>query len=622
MRTRIYQALIFILAIAITATFYFRYSKGNEFMWGDAFGYYLYLPSAFVYGNLDDMSRIPEEEASFYHKEYVGTMKKTSNELGYENALNQYTYAVAFMEAPFFLSAHLYEKAVGLPANGFGDTYRFSILLYTWLITAIGFILLYRVLRRWFLPVPSLLSLVLIFLGTHMYYFVLHKAGMSHLPLFFLYSVLIWLTVKVHEKPKGIYFALAGLVAGFITIMRPTDIICLAIPFLYGVYDKATFKHKLKFIRSNIKYIILAAIIFILPSIPQMIYWKLVTGKFLVYSYGEQEFYWMHPKLKEGLFYFSNGWLPYAPIMIFALAGIVLYKRIKPWFWIVALMLPMYVYIIYSWYCYNYINGLGSRPMIHMYPLLSIPFAAYIQYVIGRHWVGKVLFGGVSLFFVAVMFSISSVTAKGMYDSEYATSASYFSVLFKINLDYKALVAADIEILIPDDDEVEPVKVIAHEDFNDSLNEHYAPDPDDSGYVYHYWEDEDYADKLIRFTYHNGDFEGGKWLKCSVDAMYPDLAEDLYLQRILVFEVKSPDGEIKLYKGLKIENKIGISDSSCEHYGKEYTFFHREYWKWGMVYFYCRIPPDIEDGDTVSLFVWNRSIGRVFIDDLKLELYR
>src|SRR5690606_24710330 len=105
------------------------------------------------------------------------------------------------------------------------------------------------------------------------------------------------------------------------------------------------------------------------------------TGSFLFYSYGSQGFDWQHPRIIDGLLSGRNGWLMYSPVMFLALAGMFCHRKLKPWFWCLLVLVPIYCYIIYSWYCWNYINGLGSRPMVHLYALLALPVAAFMAYI-------------------------------------------------------------------------------------------------------------------------------------------------------------------------------------------------------------------------------------------------
>ncbi len=71
------------------------------------------------------------------------------------------------------------------------------------------------------------------------------------------------------------------------------------------------------------------ALLFMLPIFPQLLYWKLVSGNWLFYSYGNEGFDFLHPHIFDGLFCFKNGWLSYTPIMLFGLIGIVLMHKKK-----------------------------------------------------------------------------------------------------------------------------------------------------------------------------------------------------------------------------------------------------------------------------------------------------
>ncbi|MCB0698753.1 MAG: glycosyltransferase family 39 protein, partial [Chitinophagaceae bacterium] len=502
MQQRSVKAVIIIVTIAIAALFTVKQNRDTTCMYGDALGYYLYLPSAFIYHNLDHMDNVPRDSSipgNVYA--YVNDMRQMADVLKKDYVLDQYTYGVALWESPFFFAAHAIAKITGGPAMGFSDIYIWAIVFSSWLFTFLGMLLTYRVLRRIFDDVPALLSVALIFLATHMFWFSLKQSGMSHIPLYFLYAWLMYLTVRMHEEPKRLYFILAGFVAGSIFIMRPTDIICLLIPFLYGVYNKQTFKNKMTFLYEHKGKIGLAMLVFVLPTIPQLFYWKLVTGDYIVYSYGQQEFHWMHPQIMKGLFSYGNGWLPYAPIMVFAIVGFVWLRKYKIWVLPLATVVPLYVYIIYSWFCFNYINGMGSRPMIHMYPLLAIPLAAFIQYIYKRHFVVKATFATIVVVFITAIYCFSVAMAKFVFVSEYATKPYYFNMLFKTKIDYNDLLVYDMQELQPDVDKMTYLGMLAIQDFNtpnDSVS-HFVPDPEeDSGYVYHLDKGYEYASmKLI-----------------------------------------------------------------------------------------------------------------------------
>lgn len=624
MQNRIYG--IIIIALALTAAVIFKVSYSDVYSWlhGDALGYYLYLPATFIHDNLLNINQWPEE-APHVVKEYTGNIALYSGWLGFSKPLNQYTYGVALMEFPFFLVAYLYTLATGGGVTGFESAYLNAIDISAIVFVLLGSILTFKVLRGYFNYLPSLLSVVLIILATHLFWFTIEQAGTSHQPLFFLYAFLVYVSVKIHETGKGKYIIICGFIIGLITLIRPTDILTIIIPLLYGVYNKETLRKKIELVKARVPAILFAVVVFFIPIIPQLLYWKAITGKYLVYSYGNQEFHWTNPQIIKGLFYFSNGWLPYAPMMIFALAGLLLFKKYKAWITVIVIILPVYIYVIYSWYCYNYINGLGSRPMIHLYPLLAIPLAAAIQYLSKCSKVVKISFAAVSVLFIGVIYSLSSLTAKGMLVSEEANAEYYFSVLFKNKISYDDLVVYDIDVCQPDTSELLYIGLLGKLDYNspDSMTEHIVDDPNsdsDTGYIYHLWNGDDYdnGQGRLEVNYKESMLKDVDWIKCSGDFMYtqPGRRDG----KIFIFEVQGRDGSYKSWYGCKIIEKVGLADNSCPH-ADSFNFFHTETWHWGKVHFYVKVPEGLEKDDIIRLYLWNKDLKETFMDDYVMELF-
>ncbi len=235
------------------------------------------------------------------------------------------------MELPFFLVAHGYEKWRGLPALGYSDTYDNVIKASSLFYAILGSVLIFLVLKRRFTLTQSSITVLLIFSCTNLFWFTVFQAGMAHVPLYFLYALLVWLTLRLYEKQSNILFICCGLVAGVITLIRPTDILCLLIPILFNVYDRETAKARIGFLKEHKMQLLLFAMAFMVPIMPQLLYWKMITGSYVYYSYGDQSFSWSDPKIIEGLFYFSNGWFPYSPIMLFSIVGLFFYKAIRQW---------------------------------------------------------------------------------------------------------------------------------------------------------------------------------------------------------------------------------------------------------------------------------------------------
>ena len=612
MRRKFLNSVILGLTIAIASLFFFFNGYKSATLYSDALGYYMYLPPTLIYHNHKALNNLPQDRGiSSFIFANLNTMNEQQTPKGY--TLNQYTYGVDFMELPFFLVADMYEKVTGKYANGFSQSYVALLKISSLVYGILGLILVYKILKNYFTDTQALLTTCALFAGTNLFWFMLYQAGMSHVPLFFLYGLLIYLSIKMHREPKLYLFAAAGLAAGMITIIRPTDILCLIIPLFYNIYDKETLLEKVRFIKQNLKGIVLFAAVFFLPFIPQMIYWKIVSGSYLYYSYGHQSFDWRHPKIIEGLFYFSNGWLPYSPVMIFSLAGMFLFSTVKRWFVSLWLLLPLYIYVIYSWYCYNYINGLGSRPMIHMYPLLAIPFAAEVQFIGKKQIVFKWLFGIVCLFFIALNISYCMQQSKEIISSEESNWEFQRSMLFRMHLGYNDLVARDVAEPQPAEKKIKRICTLACKTFDDSTSDHLIKDTTGaSRYVYRMGEEE-YGD-VVMVKYSRAQFGEAKWFKCSGKFMYTQAPD--YFKHLLVLDIPN-----KLWKSCKIENKINGGDSSF-YKMNDVKLEYSQVNKWGYVYYYVRVPAGLQDGDDIKLFVWNIGKRPLYMDDICLELYK
>jgi hypothetical protein len=613
-------AYIILVAIAFfTAAAFMRYyPKTDSIFYGDAQGYYMYLPAMFQYHNLDSMPYLPTDRdipsSVMWYAE--GMRGQAPTPKGY--ILNQYTYGVALMELPFYAAGHLYAGITNQNQNGYSPPYENAIRWSSIVYCVLGMLVTFAILRRSFSATASLLMLVCIFIGTNLFWFTVYQSGMAHLPLFLLYALLTWLAIKLHESYKTIYFVLTGLVAGIITLIRPTDVICLIIPFLYGVYSLPTLKQRLHTLTQHRGKILLAAIVFILPILPQFAYWKWMTGNFLYYSYGDQGFNWRNPRILDGLFSFHNGWLAYSPIMYGAVIGLLLYKKIKNWAWCLWLLFPLYCYIIYSWYCYNYINGLGSRPMIHLYPLLAIPFCAFISLLATRPVWWRLAVATVAIFFISLNISFSVQRAKGMLISEEANMAFIAQTLYKSHLAYNDLVVMDTGDPQPNISKLEKLATLQCEHYEDSVSSMFIPDTTHlSGkYGYHIAHGEEHHPYTIKVKYTKETFGDAQWFKSSGRFMIP--AYPFGSQPLLVLSVKRGE-TYKEWKAIKIPNKVGIADSSCGH---DISMYHTDLNRWGYIYFLTRIPSDIEDGDLVELDVWNIGKEDIYLDDICLELYK
>lgn len=616
---------LLIAAIAFMASMhYYANWDDNIVGGGDSGGYYLYLPALFIHHDLDSLDRSIEARKQ-YPRHFnpvpdnpIGIGE--AHHIGEGKQVNKYTIGVAMLITPFFLIAHFLAHLTSYPTDGYSFIYIYFAQLSCVFYVLMGLFILRKLLLNYFEDKVVAVTLLILALATNMYYFTVYNMPMSHTYLFFLYAVLIYASKKWYETKLLKYAIAVGISAGWITLARPTEIICILIPIFYGITSFKDVKDRFALI-VEYKFSYLAAILaYMAIGLPQLIYWKWLTGGFLYYSYTGEGFNWSQPQIISGLFDYKNGWLAYTPVMYLALIGIVLaffYKRntkVKSYLLPILLFLPLHIYIIYSWWCWNYINGFGSRPMVETYALLSIPLAVTLQFAWKKIYLllpamGFVLFCTWLNLFNTYQFS------EGILWSEDANKAYFWRILGKTKLDYLDMVTYDSGEAQPDSSDLEFVKQLYFHDFNDSTSaNHILIDTEKKDFAYIMNEDVEFSPGLANTAKELG-IQRDNWLRVSVRALRKyDWGIDIYRQSLLVVSMgQKPDGKFKKIRQIRADNKPGNEVNDLWN-GRSNV--------WGEAYFWVQVPKDIAAEDVVKAYVWQPNSPDIFIDDLKVELWR
>jgi hypothetical protein len=381
--------------VIIVCTFYgidHKKWKTNEVINNDACIYYAYLPASFIYNDLtfSFTGNLPPG--------FEGRIWLLNAPNGHSVLKMSCGNAICWL--PFFGMAHLYTTfSKEYSADGYSEPYSFFIFVASLFYLTLGIYFLSRLLLQYFHDLTVGIVIILIVLATNLIYYVIQEPGSSHINSFglicaFLYACLQWL-----DKPTYWRSVLIGLLAGMITLIRPTDIIVCILPLFIGISNKHDILPKLHFLKDNIIKIIIAGIAAFIVFAPQLIYWKYITGHYLYYSYQDQGFFFNHPHIIDGLFSYRKGWLLYTPIMAFAIAGFIfLGKYVKGVTIAFSIFLMINIYLIFSWWCWWYGGSFGSRPMIDSYGIMAFPLAALVEFTYTRKQFMKFLLAPIFAF--------------------------------------------------------------------------------------------------------------------------------------------------------------------------------------------------------------------------------
>jgi len=337
--------------------------------------FYVYLPATFIYHDLS--------------LEFIVDKKEELGDVMYQEKgpkglyYIQSTYGLALMYSPFFLGSHAYTLITGGDANGYSPPYKFGLMLSYIFYLALGIYFLKKFLLNYFSQWTTAITLVVIVLGTNLFYYATYEGPMSHAYNFALIAIFIYFTPVWYKKINTWNTVIIGFLFGLITLVRPINVIVLLFFILYGVNNMKSLRERILLLLRSYKYILLMILVFFIIWIPQFLYWKYISGSYFFYSYSDQRFYFNNPQVMSSLFSYRKGLFLYIPLMAFAYLGIpFLFRKYRGFILPVAITALLNVYVLSSWCFWWFGGGFGPRSYIDTYAIMAIPFAALTSQVL------------------------------------------------------------------------------------------------------------------------------------------------------------------------------------------------------------------------------------------------
>ena len=363
-----------------------RFNDQSE-IWSDRAGYYIYLPATFFYHF--DTRRLPPDLDI-----------KTGGGFSIDTLTNKieikYTYGVALMVSPFFLTTHLVSRIAGFDdENGFSLLYHRMMNLAAIIYLLAGLWFLKKFLDHYFQPAVTWFVTLFIFIGTNLFYYSLVEGLMSHVYSFFLFALFLWSLKRFLDSGIYRYFLLLSLSMALATLIRPTNILLILV---YFFWDAANLKIVSDRFKEFVKpcFILVFLLIAVLLFIPQMIYWHYLSGNIFYFSYrGEGFTNWAHPVIAGVLFSPVNGFFIYTPLALMFVGGLVIMTvNKKANAVLIAVVFLIVTLLCASWKQWYFGCSFGQRSWIEYYTLLAVPFG----------WFVTVLFKNRNFFLSAILF--------------------------------------------------------------------------------------------------------------------------------------------------------------------------------------------------------------------------
>jgi len=428
------------LIIAATAYLYlvliFPEWKDRTMIDWDKSGYYLYLPAAFIYndvGNLSFSTYVVNKYDLNNKNPWYGIHDVP--ETGHK--LNKYPSGVAVMQMPFFLFVHAFELITHqYDADGYSEPYMNAVVISTLVWVLLGLFVLRKVLMEYFSDTTVAITLLLIAFATNLYNYSIFDCGMSHPYSFALFCFLLYGTDKWYKTGKAKFAFVIAFVLGLITIVRPTNIIVGMIPLLWPYIRNENSVNRIGFFKKHLRAIGLSSLAFIAVLFIQLSYWKYVSGHWITYSYEGEYFDFLSPSIWKGLFSYRKGWFIYTPLAFLGILGIIpLWRANKQLGKVMLLYFAVNIYVVFSWSQWPYGGSFGCRALIETFPVLAFAIAALVEKIVSaKYMLVKYAALQICIFIVILnLFQTYQFNHVGVIPYDRNNRAYYWKSFFKTN---------------------------------------------------------------------------------------------------------------------------------------------------------------------------------------------
>lgn len=428
-----YCFLFFVFAITVAG----RKWQKHTVLKSDAAGYYAYLPAIFIYNDLFSFEHYPQIDSLYNPGDgvvYYAVQRYPATGKFYL----KYNWGVSAFELPPFLLAHTFALLSGIyPADGYSAPYQFMIAISAVLYSFLALLLIRRLLLYWFADGVVAVVLLIIAFGTNYLAQVITQPGLSHVYMFFLYSLILY-SAQQFTIARG-SCALFCLITGMamVPLTRASGIFVVVLPLFWKVGDKYFLKELASHIKSKPFLSGVICITGLMLISCQLIYWHQATGHWLFYTYRREYFDFANSHIIDGLFSYRKGWFVYTPLALLGFAGMVALwynKQMRFYLLPVLLYFCVTIYIVFSWWQWYYGGSFGCRVMVESLAILAIPIAALLSWVNNKKTWQKVAFGAVISLGILLNLFQTYQYGKGIIHWQKMSKEYYWRVFGKLSV--------------------------------------------------------------------------------------------------------------------------------------------------------------------------------------------
>lgn len=360
----------------------------------DEIEYFAYLRSMVFDGDLD----FENEYRYFYERDPQGLAQFKATFLDRREEatgrpINFAPIGTAVLWSPFYLLAHagvLAARALGatVAADGYATPYMAAVALASALYAFAGLLLTQRILvrRAGVGETAATLSVLALWLGSPVLYYVTLAPGFAHACSLFVAALVVWLFLRAQQRSgegrRLSDWALLGAALGLAALVREQDGLLAVIPGAWLLAQLA--RRPLESVARGAVMGLTAALVFL----PQLLAYHALNGAYRPSRLVGRKMSYASPHLLQVLFDPGHGLFFWTPLLVLAVAGLVLAlarpraARLLPA--LLALAFAAQAWINGSIESWSQAGAFGSRRFVGMTVVFAWGLAVLVEALLPR----------------------------------------------------------------------------------------------------------------------------------------------------------------------------------------------------------------------------------------------
>jgi hypothetical protein len=317
------------------------------------------------------------------------------------HAESAWTIGPAIVWSPFFAVGHLAAtrlraSGIDVATDGTSYPYRQAICVASLFYGLLGCWFAYRLTRLFFPWTLAAPAAVLTVAGSFMLWYLVKEPSMTHATSMASVAGFTWLWAATRERRPLRSWALLGLLAGLMTLIRWQNLLFALLPGLdaAGILWRSRRDHDTRAVRETLAGAAAFLLCALAGCLPQMLAWQAMYGSLIARSPVGPQIRWSDPHLVDILWSARNGLFSTTPILYLGALGLIAFAAVRP-----AAGLPMLAAVAVMIYFNACIQdwwgsaGFGGRRFDGLIPIFSVGLAAFIELAgrfVRRHATGVV----------------------------------------------------------------------------------------------------------------------------------------------------------------------------------------------------------------------------------------